>query len=148
MKNRIIIRSALVALYVGLGALLFILFRGHTVLADNHDAEHAAPDLITVSIDKGDGLAFFRGDRDRFAVTGGNHSITIEFSDGTPPFEGRFRLPIKDDTYILSIPRLLNGVEPFVEVFHATYERHREEELFEGLHNEIGIEGEIGIGIE
>ena len=124
-------RAALILLWVGLGALLFVIYRGHTLLIDNRSTEGLeAPDLITVSVDRGKGLEFFRGDRDRFPVTGARHRIRIDFSDGTPPFEGEFRLPIRDDMYILSIPKMLNGL-PFVEVFHTAPEPRvpEEEEL-------------------
>jgi hypothetical protein len=71
-------------------------------------------------------LEFFRNDRDIFDVGGGAHRIDIEFSDGTPPFTGAFSLPIKHDMYILSIPKLLGGVEPFFEPFYSSDPQPRE----------------------
>ena len=127
--RRICIRAVLVLLWIGLGVLLFIVYRGHTLLVDNRniDGGPRAPDLITVSVDGGKGLEFFRGDRDRFAVTGARHRIRIEFSDGEPPFEQEFSLPIRDDMYLLSVPKMLNEL-PFVEVFHTTPEPRAPEE--------------------
>ncbi|MDR2629608.1 MAG: hypothetical protein LBC60_01645 [Spirochaetaceae bacterium] len=127
--RRTCIRAILVLLWIGLGVLLFIVYRGHTLLVDNHNTPEGlrAPDLITVSVDGGKGLEFFRGDRDRFAVTGARHRIRIEFSDGTPPFEQEFRLPIRDDMYILSVPKMLENL-PFVEVFHTAPEPRTPEE--------------------
>jgi hypothetical protein len=87
-----------------------------------------APDLITVSVDGSPPLEFFRGDRDRYNLGGSKHRIRIEFSDGTAPFEGTFNLPIKDDTYIISVPKMLNGIEPFVEVFHTVQENRAQAE--------------------
>jgi hypothetical protein len=124
-RRRLIIRSALVAIGILLGAVLFIFFRGHTLLLDNRniqDLNIRAPDLINVSIDGGPFLEFFRGDRDLYRLSGSNHRIYIEFSDGTPPFEGPFVLPLKDDMYLLSVPKKTRGIEPFVEVFHTTPE--------------------------
>lgn len=121
-RRRIIIRAALIAIWIGAGAVLFIFSRGHALLVDNRnlqDQSIRAPDMITVFVDDLNGLEFFRGDRDRFQVAGSKHRISIEFSDGTPPFEGTFTLPIKDDMYILSIPKMISGIEPFVEVFHS-----------------------------
>ena len=117
------IRAALVLLWIGLGALLFTVYRGHTLLVDNRNTDEGlrAPDLITVSVDGGKGLEFFRGDRDRFTVAGARHRIRIEFGDGSPPFEREFSLPIRDDMYMLSVPRMLNDL-PFVEVFHTAPE--------------------------
>jgi hypothetical protein len=120
--RRIVIRLILVFLWIGCGVLLFIFNRGHTLLVDNRDLENPerrAPDMITVFIDNQNGLEFFRGDRDRFQVAGTNHRIYIEFSDGTPPFESAFSLPVRDDMYILSIPKLTAGLDNFVEVFHS-----------------------------
>jgi hypothetical protein len=127
--RRTYIRAALVLLWMGLGVLLFVIYRGHTLLVDNRNTEAGlrAPDLITVSVDGGKGLEFFRGDRDRFAVTGSRHRIRIEWSDGTPPVEQEFRLSIRDDMYLLSIPKMLNHL-PFVEVFHTAPEPRLPEE--------------------
>jgi hypothetical protein len=121
-RRRIIIRLILVLLWIGCGVLLFIFNRGHTLLVDNRNLENPelrAPDMITVFIDNQSGLEFFRGDRDRFQVAGTNHRIYIEFSDGAPPFESAFSLPIRDDVYILSIPGLMAGLDNSVEVFHS-----------------------------
>jgi hypothetical protein len=131
-QRRLIIRAVLVFLWVLLGALLFVFFRGHTLLLDNHniqDLNIRAPDLINVSIDGSPFLEYLWGDRDRYRLSGSNHRITIEFSDGTPPFEGRFRLPLKEDMYLLSIPKMIQGIEPFIEVFRISPEpRNAEEE--------------------
>jgi hypothetical protein len=128
------IRAVLVVLWIGLGALLFVFNRGHTLLVDNRDLENPsgrAPDLIEVSVDSSRPLEFFRGDRDRFTVTGSKHRIAVRFSDGTPDFTGAFILPIQDDMYILSVPKMINGIEPFVEVFHTAPEsRNPEDDAF------------------
>jgi hypothetical protein len=123
--KRLIIRASLVIAWFGLGAVLFVGFRGHTLLVDNHDLAEAgvrAPDIITVSVDRGKGIEFFRGDRDRFILSGSRHVLRVEFSDGRPPFEAPFTLPLWDDVYLLSIPRALHGIEPAVEVFRAAQE--------------------------
>lgn len=142
--RRRIIRGGLAALWIGLGVVLFLLYRGHTLLVDNRPGESpelSAPDLITVSVDGGAGLEFFRGDRDRFAVTGSKHRIRIEFNDGSQPFEGSFTLPVKEDMYLLSIPRMLQGMEPFVEVFKVAPEPPSPAEEALPLSDEQIIEG-------
>ncbi|MDR1410778.1 MAG: hypothetical protein LBI91_01075 [Spirochaetaceae bacterium] len=128
-SRRICIRAALVLLWIGLGILLFSVYRGHSLLIDNRNTDGGprAPDLITVSVDGGKSLEYFRGDRDRFAVAGTRHRIRVEFSDGAPPFEQEFSLPIRDDMYLLSVPKMLNGL-PFVEVFHTAPEPRVPEE--------------------
>ena len=132
-KRRLLIRLALVAVWIGLGVILFVMNRGHTLLVDNRNVEApliTAPDLIKVTVDKKKALEFFRGDRDIFELGGGVHRIRIEFSDGTPPFEKRFKLPLGPDMFILSIPKMINGIEPYYEVFVTQQEsRDAEEEI-------------------
>ena len=130
-RRKRVIRAALVLAWLFLGTLLFIFNRGHTLLVDNHnlqDLNIRAPDLITVSIDGGNLREFLRGDRDRYNLGGINHRIRIEFSDGTAPFEGTFKLPLKDDMYLLSIPKMISGIEPSLEVFHTVRETRSPEE--------------------
>jgi hypothetical protein len=122
-QKRLLIRGGLVLAWLLLGTLLFITGRGHTLLIDNRDFEDIeASDLITVYVDRGRGVEYFSGDRDRLTLTGSKHHILVEFSDGSPPFEGDFTLPIKDDMYLLSVPKMVNGIEPFVDVFHTAPE--------------------------
>jgi hypothetical protein len=116
--RRFLVRCGLVLLWGAAGFVIFLLYRGHTLVIDNRngDLPHLkAPDLITVSIDGGAKLEFLQGEYDRLEVKGSNHRILIEFSDGAPAFEQRFTLPIKNDAYMLSIPKMLNRIEPFVE---------------------------------
>jgi len=136
-QRRLVIRLALVILWIGLGILIFVLNRGHTLLVDNRNVDSPslrAPDLINVTVNKSGPLEFFRGDREIFRVGGGRHSIYIEFSDGTPPFEKRFTLPLGPDMFLLSIPRMINGIEPYIEVFRSQPERRNvdDEELDSG----------------
>jgi hypothetical protein len=129
-NRRLFIRLALVALWIGLGIVLFVLNRGHTLLIDNHDVDALnlrAPDMITIRLDRGKGAEFFRRDRDLFSVGGSRHLIRIEFSDGRPPFETVFKLPLMPDMFLLSIPKMINGVEPFFEVFRSEPEPPKEE---------------------
>lgn len=127
-QRRLFIRVAIILLWVSLGVVIFILNRGHSVLVDNHNLDDfgfRAPDLIKVSIDAQKPLEFFRGDRDLFKVKGKNHRINIEFSDGTPPFQGQFSLPLGPDMFLLSLPKMIMGMEPFLEVF-ITQQESRE----------------------
>jgi len=124
-KRRLLIRLAVVLVWIGLGVVLFVMNRGHTLLVDNRNVEAPAiraPDLIMVTVDKRKPLEFFRGDRDIFELGGGSHRIYIEFSDGTPPFEKRFKLPLGPDMFIISIPKMINGVDPYYEVFYTQQE--------------------------
>jgi len=132
-KRRLAIRLALAVVWTGLAVCLFVMNRGHTLLVDNRNVETPAiraPDLIKVTVDKRKALELFRGDRDIFELGGGSHRIYIEFSDGTPPFEKRFSLPLGPDMFILSIPKMINNIEPYYEVFFTQQEsRNAEEEI-------------------
>ena len=121
-RRRLLIKLALVFVWVGLGVLLFVLNRGHQILVDNRNVESLnlrAPDMIKVTVGKGKGLEFFRGDRDIFDVGGGRQKIRVDFSDGSPPFETSFVLALGPDMYLLSIPKMINGIEPYIEVFSS-----------------------------
>jgi hypothetical protein len=135
-QRRLVIRVSLAALWILLGTILFIFFRGHTLLVDNRniqDLNIRAPDLIKVSVNGSLPLEFLRGDRDIYRLSGSNHRIRIEVSGGASPFEGVFRLPLKDDMYLLSVPKMIRGIEPYIEVFHTSPEtRNVEEDLPSG----------------
>lgn len=86
---------AIVVLWIGLGVLLFVQNRGHSLLIDNRDIDGTrASDLIKVTVDKEKSLEFFRGDRDIIFVGGGRHRLRVEYTDGKPPFETNFTLPL------------------------------------------------------
>ena len=137
-QRRTIIRLALVVIWIALGVLLFVLNRGHSILLDNRNQtspELRAPDMIKVTVNRQKPLEFFRGDRDVADVGGGLQRIKVEFSDGNPPFETSFKLPLGPDMYILSIPKMINGIEPYFEVFHSGQETQTrdDEDEQEGL---------------
>ncbi|MCL2127220.1 MAG: hypothetical protein FWH38_03105 [Treponema sp.] len=130
-RRRLIIRLILAAVWTGLGVLIFLVNRGHTVLVDNGNVaelELIAPDLIKVTLDGKNSLEFFRGDRDIFKVAGSRHFIAVEFSDGKPPFETDFRLPLGPDMFLLSVPKMINGIEPYIEIFHTRQESRSDDE--------------------
>ena len=138
--NRKLIRAGIVVIWAVLGTVLFIFWRGHSLLLDNRNVEMPelrAHDEIIVTVDGKEGITLYRGDRDRLTVTGSKHKIKVEFKDGTAPFEGDFVLPIKNDMYLLSVTKMLHNVEPFVEVFQFTPENRNvepeEEEIDTGL---------------
>ena len=128
-RRRLFIRLALVVLWIGLGILIFVTNRGHTLLIDNQNIDNLrAHDLITVTLNKEKPVEFFRGDRDIFRVSGGRHRLRIEYSDGTPPCEKTFTLPLGPDMFLLSIPRITSGADNAIEVFHRQPESRNVEE--------------------
>jgi hypothetical protein len=116
-------------LWVGLGVLIFVMNRGHTLLIDNRNIDNLrASDLITVTLDKGKPVEFLRGDRDIFRVGGGRHRLRVEYSDGTPPYENTFTLPLGPDMFLLSIPRMTSGAANAIEVFYRQPDSRNVEE--------------------
>jgi hypothetical protein len=132
-KRKLIIRLALIVLWIGLGILIFVLNRGHTLLVDNRDTDNLrAEDSIKVTVD-GKSLEFFRGDRDIFRVRGARHRLRVEYTgdrppDGKPPFEAAFSLALRPDMYLLSIPKITNGLEGSITVFRSQPESRNVEE--------------------
>ena len=130
-KRRLLIKLGVTVIWIALAVIIFVLNRGHSLLIDNRNVEDPAiraPDLITVAVNKQKPLEFFRGDRDIFKVAGSKQRIVIEFSDGTPPFEKEFNLPLGPDMFLLSIPKMINGEEPFYEVFVSRQESRNVDE--------------------
>ncbi|GAB1482107.1 hypothetical protein MASR2M78_09220 [Treponema sp.] len=116
------IRIALVGLWILLAAFLFVNNRGHTVLVDNKGAEDGsfiAVELMKVSMNGEKGVEFFKNDRDKFTVVGARQRIRIEFTDGSVPLEREYTLPIGIDMFILSVPKMIAGIDPFVEEYFA-----------------------------
>ena len=124
--RRIILRSGLVVVWIGVLVAIFLQYRGHTLFVDNKGAaigadgapgRYEAVEFMKVSIDGGKGVEFFDGDRDRFPVVGAAHRIRVEFTDGRPALEKEFRLPLMTDLFLLSVPKMIAGIDPFVEPF-------------------------------
>jgi hypothetical protein len=120
--RRLVVRGALVAVFVVLTALVFILGKGHTLLIDNKDAEDGsvqAIDGVMVAVDRQEPLELYSGDRDKALVMGQAHTVSIQIIDDGTTVRKRIRLPIGGELLLLSIPRLAAGLEPAVIPFVA-----------------------------
>ncbi len=108
-------------LWIGLGVVIFFACRGHTLLVDNQkasDGSYQAIKVMNVTIDQQDDEEIWEGDRIRLTVSGPNHKILVEFTDGRQPVEKEFHLPLKEDMYLLSVPKMLAGLD-FIEPFRV-----------------------------
>jgi len=120
--RRIVVRAALVVVYLGLAALAFVLGKGHTILLDNKDAEDgsvSAFDGVLVTVDRQEEQEMYLGDRLAATVMGQSHTVAIEDFNGETKVERRFRVPLGADMVLLSIPKLAAGIEPALEPFTA-----------------------------
>jgi hypothetical protein len=120
--RRLFVRLGLVICYFGLATLMFVLGKGHTVIVDNKGAEdgsYSAIDGVMVSVDGLEPLEMYSGDRDKAVLKGQSHKLIIETISSGEKVEKRVSLPIDQDLLILSIPKLVAGIEPAIEPFKA-----------------------------
>lgn len=117
-RRRNIVRALLVLVYFGLIAVVFITGKGHSILVDNKDAGTLqAVDGVLISVDTQEELELYSGDRDKFDVKGQRHRVRAETIDGSVKVDKVFSVPVGGEMYILSIPKLLAGEDPYIEPF-------------------------------
>jgi len=117
--RRRLVRLVLFVVYVGVIALVFNLGKGHTLILDNKDAEDGsvkASESLSVSVDGQEPLDLAAGERDQAKVQGQGHRVEITVKDGQK-VERRITVPLSEDILLLSLPKLLAGVQPAVTVF-------------------------------
>lgn len=115
-------RCAIAICYLLLAVAMFLTGRTHTLLVDNKGSQeglYEAVDGMEVRVDGGAPEEMLRNDRSRFTVKGQRVTLSIEFFDGREGQEFTVRIPLLQDTVLLSVPRLLAGVEPALEPFEA-----------------------------
>lgn len=148
--NRWIVRSALATVYLAVVILMLVTGRSHTILIDNKGAPddiYQAVDGMEVQVDRQEALEYYPGDRDKAVVKGQRHTIKVEvFADGSV-VEKQIRLPFGHDMVLLSVPKMLAGIEPWMEPFtplqaqvQAQADQAAEDKAAEG---EPGMEGSI-----
>lgn len=119
--RRLLIRLALVVLYTSLVLWVFVLGKGHSLIIDNKDLADgsltAAPEGNLVSVDGKEASELYPGDRIMEAVKGQTHTIAIEDISGGNRIERKITLPLTKDTLLVSIPKLIAGINPAIEVF-------------------------------
>lgn len=125
--RKLISRLAVLVVYCGLIFLMALTGRSHTVLIDNKDAEdgtsYLAVDGMSVQIDRQESAEYYPGDRDKAVVKGQSHHIKVEiFADGTI-VEKNFKVPFGQNMVLLSVPKMLAGIEPYIEPFSIQLEQ-------------------------
>lgn len=120
LDKKIVARTLLAVLYITLAIVMFLTGRTHTILIDNKGDEsgtYKAVKGMEVSVDKGEAVEFYKGDRDKFTVKSQKHTIHVEFFDGSDPVTLKVKIPVTQDYVLLSIPKYLAGIEPYMENF-------------------------------
>jgi len=119
--RRLLIRLSLVVVYAGLVLWVFVLGKGHNLIIDNKDLADGSLTAVTegnlVSVDGKEASELYPGDRIMEPVKGQTHTIAIEDISGGNRIERKITLPVTKDTLLVSIPKLIAGVNPAVEVF-------------------------------
>ncbi len=119
--KRLLIRSGLVSVYVCLLLLTFVLGKGHSLIIDNKDLADgtlsADRNGNMVSVDGREATEMYPGDRIMELVKGQSHTIVIEDFSGSQRIERRIKLPLGEEMLLVSIPKLVAGMEPAVETF-------------------------------
>ena len=119
--RRLLIRLALVVLYAGLVLWVFVLGKGHSLIIDNKDLADGSLTAVQegnlVSVDGKEASELYPGDRIMEAVKGQTHTIAIEDISGGNRIERKITLPLTKDTLLVSIPKLIAGINPAIEVF-------------------------------
>jgi len=119
-KRRVLIRAGLILVYVLLLALMILSGRRHTILIDNKDASdgmYPAINGMEVSIDNLESAEYYPGDRDKAIVQGQKHSIKVTVFDTNETLEKTFTVPLWSDMMIISVPKMVAGIEPWIEPF-------------------------------
>lgn len=119
-KKTLIARTAIVIVYILLAVLMFVSGRSHTVLIDNKnapDGTYKAINGMEITINNLPTSEFMRGDRDKFAVKGQSVKIHVASFDGQIDSVYTVKIPLAEDAVLISIPKLVNGIEGVWEPF-------------------------------
>ena len=122
-NRRRIVRGILLVAYASVMMGAFMLGKGHTILLDNKDSSDGtvkAFESVTVSVDGQEPIEFMSGDRDMAKVRAQWH--TIEVTVNGKKTVKKITLPLGQDILLLSIPKLVAGVEPALIPFVAADE--------------------------
>jgi len=121
-KKKLIIRLSLVVVYAGLVMWVFVLGKGHSLIIDNKDLADGSLTAVAegnlVSVDGKEASELYPGDRIMETVKGQTHTIAIEDISGGNRIERKIALPLSQDTLLVSIPKLIAGVNPAIEVLY------------------------------
>ncbi len=130
-RKKLVIRGMLLVIYVGLLALMLITGKQHTILIDNKDAEdgsYKGIEGMSVQIDRLESAEYYPGDRDMAVVKGQKHRIKVElFMEGKTE-ERSFTVPYGQGMLLLSVPKMLANIEPWMEPFVVEQEQPAEGE--------------------
>ena len=112
-KRSLVMRSVIIVVYILLAVIMFVTGRSHTVLIDNHGAEdgsYKAIKSMTVTVNNNKPSEFMKGDRDKFVIKGQKLKVKVQSFDGKIDTVYTFKIPLKTDSVLISIPKLAAGM--------------------------------------
>lgn len=119
-KRKLIVRSSIGLVYVVLAITMFVTGRSHTIFIDNRGAEDGSYNAIksmTVTVNHNKPSEFMKGDRDKFTIKGQKLKIKVESFDGKIDGTYTLKVPLKEDSMIVSVPKLVSGIDGAMEKF-------------------------------
>ena len=120
VHKRVVIRGIICLCYLLLAILMFVTGRTHTLLMDNkgnQDGSFSAINGMTVVIDNTSSEELMKNDRAKVIVKGQKVKLLVKSFDGSVNQEFRLKIPLLQDTVLVSIPKLVAGIEPALEPF-------------------------------
>lgn len=108
------IRAVVAVVYVVLAVLMFVTGRSHTVLIDNRAAEdgsYKAINGMALSVNHGKSADYMKGDRDLVTVKGQTVRLKVQSFDGKIDDVYTLKIPLKEDSVIISVPKLAYGID-------------------------------------
>lgn len=118
--RRLVVRCALIGVYIGLTAIVFVGGKGHTIIIDNKDSDdglYKAFDDVRVGVDSQADSDYMAGDRGMAVVQGQTHRVIIDKGDGSAKIEKTVHLPLGQDSVLVSLPRLVADARPYMQPF-------------------------------
>jgi len=119
-KKVVLMRSLLVVVYLLLLVVTFVFGRTHTLLIDNKsasDGSYKAVKMMEITVNKDKAVELMSGDRDKWTIKGQRVKLVIDFFDGRESQEFSLRIPLGQDVMLLSVPKLLAGLDGALEPF-------------------------------
>jgi hypothetical protein len=123
MTRRLLVRGSLIVVYLGIMMMAFVFGKGHTILLDNKDSGDGsvkAFENVTVTVDGQEPTELASGDRDMAKVRAQWHTIKLDINGQI--VEKKITVPLGTNVLLLSLPKLVAGVEPAIIPFVAADE--------------------------
>lgn len=121
IKRKLVARSILAVVYIGIGVLAFVTGRSHKVFLDNPKDASA---YVSFSVDGQKPIRVRPNGCRVMEAKGPSHHLKIEFEDGTAPIETHFHITPFTDAVLFSVAALNQGAPPHPQIVPGDTEEH------------------------